>query len=92
MSEERMYVTVPLSYRKDGRVFLDDEAVASEVLTERLRQVMTSREQKEVFLRGDGGVLLQELMEVFDRLKDGGVERVGIVAQVAPPRKGTTGR
>jgi biopolymer transport protein ExbD len=34
MSEERMYVTVPLSYRKDGRVFLDDEAVASEVLTE----------------------------------------------------------
>jgi hypothetical protein len=36
-------------------------------------------------------VLLQELMEVFDRLKDGGVERVGIVAQVAP-RKGTTGR
>jgi biopolymer transport protein ExbD len=87
MSEERMYVTVPLSYRKDGRVFLDDEAVASEVFTERLRQIMSTREQKEVFLRGDGGVLLQELMDVFDRMKDGGVERVGIVAQVPPPTR-----
>jgi biopolymer transport protein ExbD len=37
-------------------------------------------------LRGDGGVELQELMEVFDSLKSGGVERVGIVALPAPPR------
>ena len=36
---------------------------------------------KEVFLRGDGGVQLQELMDVFDRLKEGGIEKVGIVAQ-----------
>jgi biopolymer transport protein TolR len=81
MSEERMYVTVPLSYRKDHRVFLDDESVSIDVLDERARQAMLNRDQKELFLRGDGGVTLQELMEVMDRLKDGGVERVGIVAQ-----------
>jgi biopolymer transport protein TolR len=81
MSEERMYVTVPLSYRKDHRVWIDDESVSIDVLDERARQAMLNREQKELFLRGDGGVTLQELMEVMDRLKDGGVERVGIVAQ-----------
>jgi biopolymer transport protein ExbD len=81
MSEERMYVTVPLSYRKDHRVFLDDESVSIDVLDERARQAMLNKDQKELFLRGDGGVTLQELMEVMDRLKDGGVERVGIVAQ-----------
>ena len=81
MSEERMYVTVPLSYRKDHRVWLDDEAVSIDVLDERARQAMLNKDQKELFLRGDGGVTLQELMEVMDRLKDGGVERVGIVAQ-----------
>jgi biopolymer transport protein ExbD len=81
MSEERMYVTVPLSYRKDHRVWLDDESVSIDVLDERARQVMLNKDQKELFLRGDGGVTLQELMEVMDRLKDGGVERVGIVAQ-----------
>jgi len=87
MSEERMYITVPLSYRKDGKVFMDDEAVPRDVLSERMRQLMLNRDQKEVFLRGDGGVQLQELMEVMDSLKDGGVERVGIVALAADPRK-----
>ncbi len=81
LSEERMYVTVPLSYRKDHRVYLGDESVPIDVLDERARQAMLTKDQKELFLRGDGGVTLQELMEVMDRLKDGGVERVGIVAQ-----------
>lgn len=81
MSEQRTYVTVPLSYRTDRRVFIDDESVPVDVLAERMRQVMLTKEDKEVFLRGDGQVQIQELMEVFDRLKDGGIERVGIVAE-----------
>jgi biopolymer transport protein ExbD len=89
MSELRMYITVPLSYRQDNRVFMDDEAVPLDVLPERMRQRMVNAEQKEVFLRGDGGVQLQELMDVMDRLKAGGVERVGIVAMpAASPRRG----
>jgi biopolymer transport protein ExbD len=41
---------------------------------------MESAARKEVYLQGDGRVALQELMEVFDRLKAAGVENVGIVA------------
>jgi biopolymer transport protein TolR len=80
MSEERLYITVPLSYRTDRRVYLDDDGIPIDVLAERMRQSMLGHDQKEVFLRGDGGVQLQELLEVMDRLKEGGVERVGIVA------------
>lgn len=87
MSEERMYVTVPLTYQEDGRVYLDDEAVSREVLAERMRQMLVNQDQKEVFLRGDGGVQLQDLMDVMDRLKEGGVERVGIVSQPPPARR-----
>ena len=79
MSKELTYVTVPVSYRKDRRVMIDDEAVGIDVLGERLRQLMQGRDQKEVFLRGDGEVTLQELMDVFSRLKEGGVQSVGIV-------------
>jgi len=32
-----------------------------------------------VFLRMDGGLTTQEMMDVIDRLKDGGVEDVGLV-------------
>ena len=88
MTEERLYVTVPLSYRKDGRVQLEDAFVPRDVLAERMRQAMQGKEQKEVFLRGDGGVQLQDLMDVMDRLKEGGVERVGIVATPPDPRRG----
>lgn len=80
MSEERLYITVPLTFRNDSRVFIDKESIPLDVLGERMRQRMQAQDQKEVFLRGDGGVELQELLSVMDRLKDGGVERVGIVA------------
>jgi biopolymer transport protein ExbD len=80
LTDVRLYITVPLSFRGDRRVMIDDESVPLDVLAERMRQVMTGKEQKEVFLRADGAVLTQELMDVISRLREGGVERVGIVA------------
>ena len=81
----RPYISVPLSYRSDHRVWIDEEAVNADVLGERMRQMMENRNDKDVFLRGDAGVTLQELYEVIDRLKAGGVQNVGITAQ---PRAG----
>lgn len=78
---EPLYVTVPTSYRKDRRIQIGDEWVSVDVLAERMRQTMVSRADKQVFLRGDGAVQLQELMDVFGRLKEAGIEKVGIVAQ-----------
>ena len=77
----RPYISVPLSYRKDHRVWIDEEPVNADVLAERVRQLMETRNDKDVFLRGDAGVTLQELYEVIDRLKAGGVQNVGITAQ-----------
>jgi biopolymer transport protein ExbD len=76
-----LYVTVPLSYRKDQRVYLDDEAIPINVLAERMRQAMINRDEKQVYLRGDGAVQFQDVMDVFGRLKEAGVQRVGVIAQ-----------
>ena len=78
---EPFYVTVPTSYRSDRRVQIGDEWVSVDVLAERMRQAMLTRTDKQVYLRGDGAVTLQELMDVFGRLKEAGIEKVGIVAQ-----------
>jgi biopolymer transport protein ExbD len=80
MTEERLYVTVPVSFGKDRKVFLGEEAVSIDFLAERTKQAMLGKDQREVFLRGDGAVQLQDLMQVFSSLKEGGIERVGIVA------------
>jgi biopolymer transport protein ExbD len=85
-----IYVTVPASYRQDHRVFIigghtganaKEDSIPIDVLGERMRQEMQARSDKQVFLRGDGEVQLKELMDVFGRLKEAGVEKIGVVAQ-----------
>jgi biopolymer transport protein ExbD len=84
--DERVFVTIPLAYRQNHTVRLGDEPVSIDVLAERVRQVTDGRPEREVFLRGDGGITLQELIEVMDRLKEGGVEKVGIVSKLPEER------
>jgi biopolymer transport protein ExbD len=83
---ERVFITVPAAFRTEGMVFLGDERIRVEVLQERVRQKMETATDKRVYLRGDGTVQLQELMTIIDRLKDAGVENVGIVAKAPGER------
>jgi biopolymer transport protein ExbD len=47
---------------------------------------METATDKQVYLRGDGTVELQDLMTIIDRLKDAGVTNVGIVARAPGDR------
>jgi biopolymer transport protein ExbD len=82
IASERVFVSVPLSFREDKQVFIGTEGIRLDVLSERMRQIMLNKTDKQVFLRGDGGVQLQELLDVMDRLKAAGVEKVGIVSRL----------
>ena len=86
ISGERAFVTVPVTYRRDHIVYLGDEPLQANVMQERVRQMVEHLSDKKVYLRGDGGVQLQELMEVFDRLKTAGVTDIGMVAKL-PERR-----
>jgi len=74
-------VTVPANFAQTGTVRLGDEEIQLSLLTERVRQQMETRTDKNVYLRGDGGITLSELTRVFDMLKAGGVVNVGIATQ-----------
>ena len=82
-----IYVTVPLTFVRDRRVEIGNEKIRLDVLAERIRQRVQQREDKQVFLRSDGQVTMQHIMDVMDRLKDGGVEKVGIVSRPATDRR-----
>jgi len=81
INDQRLFVTVPLSFHKDRRVRLGQDSVPFEFLAERVRQAMRWRSDKQVFLQSDGGLSVQDLVDVMDRLKDGGVEKIGLVAK-----------
>lgn len=82
IASERIFVSVPLSFREDRRVYLGEEGIRLDVLPERVRQLMVNRTDKQVFLRLDGKLAVQEQMDVLDQLKAGGVENVGIVSRL----------
>ena len=46
-----------------------------------MRQAMETRDDKQIYLRADGKVEVQEMMDVFGRLKEAGVQKIGVVAQ-----------
>ena len=78
---ERIEVIVPAEYRQNHIVYLGSDPIRKELLQERVRQKMETAAQKDVFLRGDSGVSLGEVVEVTDLLKAAGVEHVGLVTK-----------
>jgi biopolymer transport protein ExbD len=81
VTAQQIYVTVPATFAKDGKVQLGNDEIPVKILPERVRQAMLDRTDKSVFVRADGDVAYKDLVLVMDRLKDGGIEKVGLVTR-----------
>jgi biopolymer transport protein ExbD len=86
ISSDRLFVDVPLSFKDDQRVFLGKESIGLPALGNRLRQMLLTRTDKQVFFRIDRGLLIQKQFDVFDQLKAAGVDNVGLATDPPPPR------
>jgi biopolymer transport protein ExbD len=88
IASERIFVDVPQSFRKDRRVFLVKEPIRIEVLAERIRQRLVNRgeQDKQVFVRSDRSLEVQDLIDVLDALKAAGVQNAGIVTEFPEQR------
>jgi biopolymer transport protein TolR len=84
--ESQLYLDIPLSFRKDRRVFLDKQSVPLVTLADRLRQRTTTPGGPQVFIRSDGDLRVQDLISVFDELKAADVQTAGIVTADLPKR------
>ena len=79
---ERVFVTIPLSFRTNQILQIDEEPVRFEFLSERIGQLVETQRDRQVFVRGDGEITYQELVRVMDALKEGGVQNVGLVTDL----------
>jgi biopolymer transport protein TolR len=86
ISSERVFLDVPRSFSDDRRVFIDKEGIRIDFLAERIRQLMLTRTDKTVYLRGDGAITYQQLMDVIDELKDGGISNIGMITELPGTR------
>jgi biopolymer transport protein TolR len=76
-----VYVTVPADFSRTRVVQVDQKEVRIDILHELVRQALMMRDEKAVFIRADGGASVQDLMTVTDKLKEAGVEKVGLMAK-----------
>jgi biopolymer transport protein ExbD len=83
---ERVEITIPESYRQSRLVYIGKEQVRAQVFQERVRQLMETRTDKEVSLRGDASVQYQDLMDIIDMLKAAGVQNIGMVTRMPATR------
>jgi biopolymer transport protein TolR len=87
VSAQPIYVTVPATFRRDHRLQIGDDTISVNVLAERMRQALEGRTDRNVFVRADAQVTMQEFMQVTDLLKEAGVEKVGVLTQPPPRRR-----
>jgi biopolymer transport protein TolR len=86
ISSERLFVDVPFTFKSDRRVFLGKEGVQLGFLAERLRQLLTTRSDKQVFFRIDRKLTVQDQIEVIDQMNAAGLEGFGLVTEPPPPQ------
>jgi biopolymer transport protein ExbD len=82
IAAERLFLDLPISYRKDKLVMLDKQPVRLDLLSERIKQRTEHAADKQVFVRSDGGLQVQDLIDVLGQLKAAGVQTAGIVTRL----------
>ena len=81
VTAEPVYVTVPSDFTRTRTVQIGKDDVRIDFVGERVRQALLARTDKSVFIRADGAVTVQEMAAVWDKLKEGGVEKVGMMTK-----------
>ena len=79
--EEPLSVTLTL----EGDVQIMTTSVTREELVPKLRAIAAERSSDRVFLRADGGLPYEQVMQVMGALNAGGFSNVGLVTDIGGP-------
>jgi len=80
-SEEPLTVTLTA----DGRVLLQSTEIEPSELLPRLRAVAAERTSDRVFLRADGAIAYERVVQVMGALNAGGFRNIGLVTETGGP-------
>ena len=73
--------SIVLEYTADGRMAINSSPVDLKDLDTRLRDLYAQRNDKTLYLMGDGTLPYGRIVEAIDIAKGAGVERVGVVTE-----------
>jgi biopolymer transport protein TolR len=74
-----------ISITQDGIILLQNEDIDPVTLITKLRAIAAERDDDKVFLRADGNVPYQQVMEIMGALNAGGFKNIGLVTDAGGP-------
>jgi len=74
-----------LAIASDGRLVLQSTEIAPGELIPRLRAIAAERRNDKIFLRADGSVRYETVMQVMGALNAGGFRNIGLVTDAGGP-------
>lgn len=82
--QEPLTVTVAA----DGQLYIQETAVVAQELVPKLRAVSLERRDDKIFLRADGAIPYEQVMQVMGALNAGGFRNIGLVTETGGPSMG----
>lgn len=81
MSDANKPDALIVSVMRDGRMFLGNESVTSEALTQKVRIQIVNRANKAVYVRADARARYGALVNTVDDLRSAGVDQLGLLTE-----------
>ncbi|HZS25753.1 MAG TPA: biopolymer transporter ExbD [Candidatus Angelobacter sp.] len=70
-----------VAVNRDGKVFFDAQSVTPDELTEKVKERISSRTNKEVFVRADARAHYKWVVDVVDDVRSAGVDQLGLLTE-----------
>ena len=80
-NEEPLTITIT----KEGQIVLQTSTIPKEELVTRLKGVANERSSNRIFLRADGEISYEFVMQIMGALSAGGFEDIGLVTDIGGP-------
>jgi biopolymer transport protein ExbD/biopolymer transport protein TolR len=81
MSDASKSDALILSVMRDGQIFLGNESVSGEALTQKVRDRVGDRVNKTVYVRADARARYSFLVEAVDDVRSAGVDQLGLLTE-----------
>ena len=70
---------------RDGKVYLNSDAVTPESLTDRVKDAVSRRADKRIFVKADAGARYGDVVNVVDDVRSAGVDQLGLLTEERKP-------
>ena len=78
---------VIVAVSRDGKSFLGNSQVASDQLSQKVKDLLANRVDKMCFLRADARARYEKVVEVVDNLRAAGVDQLGLLTEQIQERR-----